>query len=93
MSITDFVWIAIGETLLAATFALGILVGVSLAKKGQRNDYGNSNSAAKDYWHDSRQVGTSSCLNNGRCGRSKDGREANSAERVAARRDADRDGP
>jgi hypothetical protein len=33
MTITDFVWIAIGETLLAGTFALGMLVGVSLKKR------------------------------------------------------------
>lgn len=33
MSITDFVWIAVGETLLAGTFALGILVGCSMQKR------------------------------------------------------------
>lgn len=42
MTITDFVWIAVGETLLAATFALGILVGVSMKRKepwnGNRNE-------------------------------------------------------
>jgi hypothetical protein len=41
MTLTDFVWIAIGETLLAGTFALGILVGVSLNRKGPRNGNGN----------------------------------------------------
>ena len=41
MTLTDFVWISVGETLLAGTFALGILVGVSLSRKGQRN--GNCN--------------------------------------------------
>ena len=41
MTLSDFVWLAIGETLLAGTFALGILVGVSLNRKGQRN--GNCN--------------------------------------------------
>ena len=33
MTITDFVWLAVGETLLAGTFALGILVGISLTRK------------------------------------------------------------
>ena len=33
MSLGDFVWIAVGETLLAATFALGILVGLTLKRK------------------------------------------------------------
>jgi hypothetical protein len=42
MTLSDFVWLAIGETLLAGTFALGILVGVSLNRKGQRNGYGNA---------------------------------------------------
>lgn len=37
MSITDFVWISIGETLLGATFVLGILVGMTLARKEPRN--------------------------------------------------------
>ena len=42
MTLTDFVWISVGELLLAGTFALGILVGVSLNRKGQRNGYGNA---------------------------------------------------
>jgi hypothetical protein len=33
MSITDWVWISVGQFSLAATFALGILVGVSLTRK------------------------------------------------------------
>ena len=41
MSVTDFVWLSVGQFTLAATFALGILVGVSLAKKEPRN--GDSN--------------------------------------------------
>lgn len=41
MSVTDFVWLSIGQFTLAATFALGILVGVSLATKGPRNGNGN----------------------------------------------------
>jgi hypothetical protein len=40
MTITDYVWISIGQLTLAATFALGIMVGISLAK-GPRN--GDSN--------------------------------------------------
>jgi hypothetical protein len=50
MSVTDFVWIAIGETLLAATFALGILVGVSLTKKGISHGYGNEGTS-QEWWH------------------------------------------
>ncbi len=49
MTLSDFVWLAIGETLLAGTFALGILVGVSLNRKGQRN--GNCNTGTEDEWN------------------------------------------
>ena len=38
MTITDFVWISIGELLLAATFALGMLVGVALRRKETQHD-------------------------------------------------------
>jgi hypothetical protein len=48
MSITDFVWIAIVETLLVATFALGILVGVSLTRKGIRHDNRNEGTGDDD---------------------------------------------
>lgn len=41
MTVTDFVWLSIGEALLAATFAMGILVGLTLAKKEPRNGDGN----------------------------------------------------
>jgi len=41
MSITDYVWLSIGQFSLAATFALGILVGISLARKGSENGNGN----------------------------------------------------
>jgi hypothetical protein len=41
MSITDYVWISIGQITLAATFALGILVGVSLTRKDSTHGDGN----------------------------------------------------
>jgi hypothetical protein len=44
MTLGDYVWISIGQFTLAATFALGILVGVSL-RKGQRN--GNCNTGTE----------------------------------------------
>jgi len=49
MTLSDFVWIAIGETLLAGTFALGILVGVALNRKGPRN--GDCNERTEDEWN------------------------------------------
>ena len=39
MTLADFVWIAVGEALLAGTFALGILVGVAL--KPRKESHGN----------------------------------------------------
>ena len=47
MSVTDFVWLSIGETLLAATFALGILVGISLTKRSS-HDNGNEGTGDDD---------------------------------------------
>ena len=41
MSITDWVWISVGQFSLAATFALGILVGVSLTRKDWTHGDGN----------------------------------------------------
>ncbi len=41
MTLTDFVWIAIGESLLAATFALGILVGIALKPRKESHGHGN----------------------------------------------------
>lgn len=49
MTLTDLVWISVGELLLAGTFALGILVGVSLNRKGQRN--GDSNTRTENDWN------------------------------------------
>lgn len=49
MTLSDFVWVAVGETLLAGTFALGILVGATLSRKGQRN--GNGDTGTEDNWH------------------------------------------
>jgi len=46
MRLSDFVWIAVGEFLLAATFALGILVGCSLKP---RKEAGNVNSNEGTY--------------------------------------------
>lgn len=43
MSIQDFVWIAVGEVLLAITFGLGLLTGAAMRTKGgPRNGYSDS---------------------------------------------------
>ena len=41
MTLTDFVWISVGELLLAGTFALGILVGVALKPRKESHGHGN----------------------------------------------------
>lgn len=41
MSISDYVWISIGQITLAATFALGMLVGVALTRREPRDGDGN----------------------------------------------------
>ena len=48
MTLTDFVWIAVGETLLAGTFALGILVGISLSKRISHDHDTGKATAGKD---------------------------------------------
>lgn len=79
MTLSDFVWLAIGETLLAGTFALGILVGVSLNRKGQRN--GDSNTGTEGNWNHAGNVNAEgrTCVRPA-CGSAKE-RKADSAKR------------
>ena len=54
MSITDLVWISVGQFTLAFGFGLGILVGCSLQKRKDAS-YDNSNEGTKGegpYWRD-----------------------------------------
>ncbi|MEX0670875.1 MAG: hypothetical protein WD060_10510 [Pirellulales bacterium] len=63
MSISDLVWLSIGETILAATFALGILVGVSMQKRSVRYDDSNEGTSGDDHDQQIR-------FERGSCGRS-----------------------
>ena len=47
LNISDMVWLSIGETILAGTFALGILVGISLQKRTS-HDNGNEGTGDDD---------------------------------------------
>jgi hypothetical protein len=38
MTINDLVWLSIGEITLAASFAVGVAVGISLTRKESRHD-------------------------------------------------------
>ena len=79
MTLSDFVWLAIGETLLAGTFALGILVGATLSRKGQRNGYGNE--GTEDNWHHAGNVNAEGrTCGRAACGATKECK-ADSAER------------
>jgi hypothetical protein len=69
MTLTDFVWIAIGETLLAGTFALGILVGISLTKRiSHDNDTGKATAGKDTGWYHAGNGGSSSCNGDGKGG-------------------------
>jgi hypothetical protein len=46
---TELALIAIGIVIQSATFAVGIIVGASLRRRG--HDDGNGYEAAKEYWH------------------------------------------
>jgi hypothetical protein len=50
MTLTDFVWISVGELLLAGTFALGILVGIAL-KPRKESTHGNCNEGTENDWN------------------------------------------
>ena len=70
MTLTDFVWVAVGETLLAGTFALGILVGISLTKRISHDyDTGKAGTAGKDSgWYHATNGGTASGNGDGKGG-------------------------
>jgi hypothetical protein len=48
MSITDWVWISVGQFSLAATFALGIFVGIALTRKDSTHGDGNEGESRFD---------------------------------------------
>ena len=70
MTLTDFVWVAVGETLLAATFGLGILVGISLTKRISHDNYdtGKATAGKGSGWYHAGDGGTSSCNGDGKGG-------------------------
>jgi hypothetical protein len=72
MTLTDFVWVAVGETLLAGTFALGILVGISLLKRISHDNYDGKAQAGKDSgWYHAGNGSSSSCNGDGKGGSRK----------------------
>jgi hypothetical protein len=87
MTITDFVMIAIGELLLAGTFALGILVGVSMSKRKDSQDDGNSYEAAQGKWHHTGPGDVARCTGWRGCGRAGTLAKADPVERFAEGRD------
>jgi len=54
MSIQDFALIALGEILLAATFALGMLVGCSLRPRKESHGYRNAEKKNDTGWYQHR---------------------------------------
>jgi hypothetical protein len=83
MTLTDFVWIAVGETLLAATFGLGILVGCSLKKRISHDDYdtGKAQAGKGSYWHNADHPNFASRPGGGAAGGADARHEANHAKR------------
>jgi hypothetical protein len=80
MTLTDFVWIAVGEALLAGTFALGILVGISLKKRISHDDR-NERTTPGSYWHDAGHPNSASRLGGGASSSTDARHEANHAKR------------
>jgi hypothetical protein len=83
MTLSDFVMIAIGELLLAGTFALGVMVGVSLSKRKDSQNDGNSYEAAQGKWHHAGPSNSVRCSGGGRCGSAGTLAKANPPERAA----------
>jgi hypothetical protein len=79
MTITDFVWIAVGEALLAGTFALGILVGISLTKRISHDD--SNERKTPDYWHNADHANASSRPGGSAAGGADSGHSTNHAKR------------
>jgi hypothetical protein len=69
VTLTDFVWIAIGEALLAATFGLGILVGCSLKKRiSHDNDTGKTTAGKDSGWYHAGNGGSAAGNGDGKGG-------------------------
>jgi hypothetical protein len=79
MTLTDFVWVAVGETLLAGTFALGILVGISLSKRISHDD--RNERKTPDYWHNAGNANSAGRSGGGNQGGADSGHSANHAKR------------
>jgi hypothetical protein len=70
MTLTHLALISIGNIVLACTFVLGVLVGISLqARKESRNGYEGKGS---DWWHRIERERAEECARRGRCGGGKD---------------------
>lgn len=82
MTLADFVWIAVGETLLAGTFALGILVGVAL-KPRKESTHGNGNEGTEDDGNHSGHVNAEGRTSGRDACRAGQERQANAAKRQA----------
>jgi hypothetical protein len=72
MTLTDFVWVAVGETLLAGTFAFGILVGISLSKRISNDNDTRKATAGKDSgWYHAGNGGSAAGNGDGKGGGGK----------------------
>ena len=54
MTLTHLALISIGNIVLALTFVLGVLVGISMKRKESSHDHGNEGTQGKgsQWWHD-----------------------------------------
>lgn len=55
MTIHDLALVGVGAILLWATFALGLLAGVSLRRKDSSNDSDSNEKKSPLWWHDVRR--------------------------------------
>jgi hypothetical protein len=80
MTLEQFALISLGHISLACTFVLGILVGVSLTKKGISHGYGNEGTS-QEWWHRIERERAEECARRGKPGCTKPSTKAGPDER------------
>jgi hypothetical protein len=95
MTLTHLALISIGHIVLAGTFVLGVLVGISMKRKESLHGYGNEGTQGKgsQWWHDIERRRFEEVAGRCRSGGCGSRREARPGERAPGERNDDGDRP
>jgi hypothetical protein len=86
MTLSQLALICAGFSLNAATFVLGVMVGLSLSRKDSHDRNSNEATEGSRQWHLPPHVNAPKCNGNGPCGRRQPKPEADPVERFAGKR-------